>query len=92
MIKILDNEGEVVIVLTDVANKADLKSRLDSEDQSKMDILYDTPFFADVIGESDYGNNSEEEFEECESHTLTYREWIDDCLAWASRALDELAE
>ena len=76
MIKVLDNEGELV----DVSDKKDLQSRMDLEDQDLMDLLYDPPFFADVIGESDYGNNDESDFDQAERVTLTYREWMDACL------------
>ena len=52
MIKILDNEGEMQVTLTDVTSYQDLHVRLDSEDQDVMDRLYDTPFFAYTVLDS----------------------------------------
>ena len=85
-IKILDNEGELVVPLTNVHSKAELQARLDKEDQSLMDVLYDTPYFADVIGDSDYGTTEQDMAGVEKSSPQTYEEWIKGCLDWALKA------
>lgn len=83
MIKISDNEGEMLVTLTDVTNKADLDSRLAKEDQELMNLLYDTPLFADVVGPESMYDQTEEDYEGCDTETMTYAEWIKGCLDWA---------
>ena len=89
MIKVTDNEGELLVILTDVLDKSDLRDRFDKEDQDIMDVLFDTPFFGDVVGsESDYGQK-ESDFVGCEVVTLTYEEWMSGCREWADGAVEE---
>ena len=86
MIKILDCEGEMVVTLTDVVDRNDLESRLANEDQALIDVCNDTPYFGDVVGDSDYGT-SEAEVEGIEQRICTYAEWIKDSLDWAREAI-----
>ena len=87
--RILDNEGELVVELTDVVNKADLDARLEKEDQQLMDVLYDTPFFADPVGPESQYDNTEESCEGMDCVTMTYEEWMSGCREWASECLGE---
>ena len=90
MIKITDNEGELLVTLTDVVDKADFDARLSGEDQRLMEFLYDTPLFSDVVGADSLYGQKESDFDECPSEcfvTTTYAEWIKGCLDWASGAI-----
>lgn len=103
MIKIQDNEGEMIVTLTDVTSYQDLHVRLDSEDQDVMDRLCDTPFFAYTVFDT------QEEYDKVKAElgsdpigdiddkypwpadqlrTCTYEEWMTDCRAWAQDGID----
>jgi hypothetical protein len=82
--KILDNEGEVIINLTDVKDEAQLQSLFSKEDQTLTEIMFDTPFFGMSLEE--YKQNydtSDDDFEDMEERVCTYEEWMQDCREWA---------
>lgn len=89
MLKVLDNEGELLITLLDVIDAEDLQQRLDKEKAELMEMFVDVPFWAWPVEESPF---KEKEFcgEYCK--TTTYEEWMKECREWAQKVLDELEE
>jgi hypothetical protein len=45
-VKVLDQEGEIIVNLTDVKNEEELQSLLNNEDPNLTDIMFDSPLFA----------------------------------------------
>ena len=43
--KILDNEGETIVNLTDVKDEAHLQNLFAKEDEVLTEVMFDTPFF-----------------------------------------------
>jgi len=83
--KILDNEGEQIVNLTDVKDEQHLQSLLDQEDTELTEVMYDTPFFAMSLEqyEEDHG-----EYETVQDERVcTYEEWMSEVREWAREAL-----
>ena len=86
--KILDQEGEIIVNLTDVKNEEELQSLLNNEDPNLTDIMFDSPLFAVSLKEYEeaYG---EGDFEGMEEKTCTYEEWMQDWRECAQNCLEE---
>ena len=83
--KILDNEAETIVNLTDVKDEQHLQTLLDKEDTELTDVMFDTPFFAMSLQnwESDYGM-----FETVQDERVcTYEEWMSEVREWAKSCL-----
>ena len=90
--KILDNEGEIIVNLTDVKDEQHLQSLLDQEDAELTEIMYETPFFAMSLKEykEHYGEEYEPAHDEVVSRTTvvsTYEEWMSEVRKWAKDCL-----
>lgn len=86
--KILDNEAETIINLTDVKDEDHLQLLFAQEDEGLTDVLFDTPFFGMSL--RDYQNHyGLDDFEGLEEKTCTYKEWMTECLQWAQECLEE---
>ena len=86
--KILDNEAETIINLTDVTNEDHLKSLLAKEDEGLTDIFFDIPFFGMSLNEYEkiYGTG---DFEGMEEKICTYKEWMEEYFKWAQNCMEE---
>ncbi len=83
--KILDNEGELIVNLTDIKDEQHLQTLLDKEDAELTEVMYDTPFFAMSLKhyELDYGT-----FETVQDERVcTYEEWMSEVREWAKSCL-----
>ena len=83
--KILDNEGELIVNLTDVKDEQHLQSLLDQEDTELTEVMYDIPFFAMSLEqyEEDHG-----EYETVQDERVcTYEEWMSEVREWARECL-----
>jgi hypothetical protein len=84
--KILDNEGELIVNLTDVKDEQHLQSLLDQEDTELTEVMYDTPFFAMSL--ETYKENYEEDLSDLEEKICTYEEWMSEVRQWAQECLE----
>jgi len=85
--KILDNEGELIVNLTDVKDEQHLQSLLDQEDTELTEVMYDTPYFAMSLKE--YKEHYGEEFETVQDERVcTYEEWMSEVRQWARECLE----
>ena len=83
--KILDNEGELIVNLTDVKDEQHLQSLLDQEDTELTEVMYDTPFFAMSL--ETYKDERGDDCEGCEERVCTYEEWMSEVREWAKGCL-----
>jgi hypothetical protein len=84
--KILDNEGELIVNLTDVKDEQHLQTLLDKEDNELTEVMFDTPFFAMSLKE--YKEQYGEEFETVQDEQVcTYEEWMSEVREWAKSCL-----
>ena len=84
--KILDNEGELIVNLTDVKDEQHLQSLLDQEDTELTEVMYDTPYFAMSLKE--YKEHYGEEYETAQDEVVsTYEEWMSEVRIWAKDCL-----
>ena len=85
--KILDNEGELIVNLTDVKDEQHLQSLLDQEDTELTDVMYDTPFFAMSL--KDYEEqHGPQDFTDLEVKTCSYESWMSEVREWAKDCLN----
>ena len=84
--KILENEGESIVNLTDVKDEQHLQTLLDKEDTELTEVMFDTPFFAMSLKE--YKEQYGEEFETVQDELVcTYKEWMKEVKKWARECL-----
>lgn len=84
--KILDNEAETIVNLTDVKDEQHLQTLLDKEDAELTEVMFDTPFFAMSLKE--YEEQYGEEFETAQDELVcTYEEWMSEVREWAKGCL-----
>jgi hypothetical protein len=84
--RILDNEGELIVNLTNVKDEQHLQSLLDQEDTELTEVMYDTPFFAMSL--ETYKENYEEDLSDLEEKVCTYEEWMSEVRQWARECLE----
>lgn len=103
MIKIVDNEGEMQVTLTDINSYEELHAKIDAEDQSLIEILGDTPFWSYMLVTLDEWTELSQRIdypiaeieddtwipEEDQKRSCTYAEWMKDCLEWAREEIQE---
>lgn len=86
--KILDNEAETIVNLTDVKDEQDLQSLLDQEDTELTEVMFDTPFFAMSL--KDYQEQyGEQDFTDMDVKTCTYESWMTEVKEWAKGCLTD---
>ena len=86
--KILDNEAETIVNLTDVKDEQHLQTLLDKEDTELTEVMFDTPFFAMSLKE--YKEQYGEEFETVQDELVcTYEEWMSEVREWARGCLTD---
>jgi len=86
--QILDNEGELIVNLTDVKDEQHLQTLLDKEDTELTEVMFDTPFFAMSLKE--YKEQYGEEFETVQDEQVsTYEEWMSEVREWAKECLSD---
>ena len=83
--KILDNEGELIVNLTDVKDEQHLQSLLDQEDAQLTEVMYDTPFFAMSLEQYEEDHGKYETVED--ERVCTYEEWMSEVREWARECL-----
>ena len=86
--KILDNEGELIVNLTDVKDEAHLQNLFAKEDEALTEVMFDTPFFGMSLKEYEdaYGAGQCDDMEE---KVCTYEEWMTECREWAQNCIEE---
>ena len=77
--RVWDNEGELIVTLSDVFTEEDLRERLAKEDQKLLSFLKDTPAWSQVVDESKW-KGKEEGIAQIE---MPYAQWIKKCLDWS---------
>jgi hypothetical protein len=84
--KILDNEAETIVNLTDVKDEQHLQTLLDKEDTELTDVMFDTPFFAMSL--KDYQEQyGEQDFTDMDVKSCTYESWMTEAREWAKGCL-----
>ena len=83
--KILDNEGELIVNLTDVKDEQHLQSLLDQEDTELTEVMYDIPFFAMSLEQYEEDHGKYETVQD--ERVCTYEEWMSEVREWAREAL-----
>jgi len=86
--KILDNEAETIVNLTDVKDEQHLQTLLDKEDTELTEVMYETPFFAMSLKEYEE-NHGPQDFTDMEVKTCSYESWMSEVREWAKECLAE---
>ena len=86
--KILDNEAETIVNLTDVKDEQHLQTLLDKEDTELTEVMYETPFFAMSLKEYEE-DHGQQDFTDMEVKSCSYESWMTEVRAWARGCLTD---
>jgi len=87
-LRIWDQEGEIVVTLTDVDSVEQFKARVEVltiRERAAYQVALDTPFFAQQV-------DDEEDVQGIEQVTETFAQWFSKTVEWAEDTVKHIEE